>query len=155
MPDIGLGEMLVIGIVALIVVGPKDLPVMFHRAGQFVGRMKAMSREFTSAMNDAAKQSGVKDIGAELKGLSNPKQYGLDKISQSLRAEFDDTAITTEAPKPSPASPPKFEAAPAPKKSAPAKDEAAPAKAKAAPAKAKPVAAKAPAKPKAPRGAKS
>ena len=33
--DLGFAELLVIGIVALIVVGPKDLPVMFRRAGQF------------------------------------------------------------------------------------------------------------------------
>ena len=60
--DLGLTELLLIGIVALIIVGPKDLPVLFRRVGEFVGRMKGMAREFTSAMNDAADQSGVKDI---------------------------------------------------------------------------------------------
>ena len=50
--DLGLTELLLIGIVALIIVGPKDLPVLFRRVGEFVGRMKGMAREFTSAMND-------------------------------------------------------------------------------------------------------
>ena len=36
--DLGLTELLVIGIVALIIVGPKDLPVLFRRVGEFVGR---------------------------------------------------------------------------------------------------------------------
>ena len=57
--DIGWSELLVIGVVALIVVGPKDLPIMFRKAGQFVGRMRAMAREFTRAMDAAADASGV------------------------------------------------------------------------------------------------
>ena len=65
--DLGLTELLLIGIVALIIVGPKDLPVLFRRVGEFVGRMKGMAREFTSAMNDAADQSGVKDISKTIK----------------------------------------------------------------------------------------
>ena len=55
----GWSELLVVGVVALIVVGPKDLPVLFRQIGQFVGKAKGMAREFTSAMNDAADESGI------------------------------------------------------------------------------------------------
>lgn len=89
MPDIGWMELMVIGIVALIVVGPKDLPVMFRKAGLFVGRIKGMAREFTSAMNDAADQTGMRDMNREMKALTNPRQYGLDKVKQSLNADLD------------------------------------------------------------------
>ena len=60
--DIGWTEMLLIGIVALIVVGPKDLPVLFRTLGQFVGKAKGMAREFSRAMNDAADESGMRDV---------------------------------------------------------------------------------------------
>ena len=60
--DLGMTEMLVVGVVALIVVGPKDLPVMFRRVGQFVGKAKGMAREFSSAMNDAADDNGIRDV---------------------------------------------------------------------------------------------
>jgi len=66
MPDIGWMELMVIGIVALIVVGPKDLPVMFRKAGLFMGRIKGMAREFTSAMNDAADQTGMREMNREM-----------------------------------------------------------------------------------------
>ncbi len=89
MPDIGWMELMVIGIVALIVVGPKDLPVMFRKAGLFVGRIKGMAREFTSAMNDAADQTGMREMNREMKALTNPRQYGLDKVKQSLNAGLD------------------------------------------------------------------
>ena len=52
--DLGWTELLLIGIVALIVVGPKELPVLFRKAGQFVGKIRGMAREFSRAMNSAA-----------------------------------------------------------------------------------------------------
>ena len=71
--DIGWTELLVIGIVALIVIGPKDLPVMFQQLGRFTGKLRMMAREFQSAMEQAAKESGASDVAADLKS-----QYGLD-----------------------------------------------------------------------------
>lgn len=81
--DIGMTELLVIGIVALIVVGPKDLPGMFRTLGRFTGKMRSMAREFQRAMNDAADESGVGDIGKDLKGLANPKKLGLDRLNEA------------------------------------------------------------------------
>ena len=83
--DFGLTELLLIGIVALIVVGPKDLPVLFRRVGEFVGRMKRMAREFTSAMNDAADQAGVKDVTRSIKAAANPVKTGLDKVGEATK----------------------------------------------------------------------
>jgi sec-independent protein translocase protein TatB len=85
--DIGMTEMLVVGVVALIVVGPKDLPVMFRRVGQFVGKAKGMAREFSSAMNDAADESGVREMSAginkSLKAASNPIGSGMDGVKSA------------------------------------------------------------------------
>ena len=57
--DFGFGELLLIGIVALIVIGPKDLPGMFKQVGKFTARARQMAREFSQAMNAAADDSGV------------------------------------------------------------------------------------------------
>ena len=94
--DFGLTELLLIGIVALIVVGPKDLPVLFRRVGEFVGRMKGMAREFTSAMNDAADQAGVKDITRSIKAAANPVKTGLDKVGEATKefTNFDPMSET-------------------------------------------------------------
>ena len=90
MPDIGWMELLVIGMVALIVVGPKDLPEMFRKAGQVTGRIRGMAKEFTNAMNDAADQSGMKDINRDLRAMTNPKQFGLDSLKKSVNEAFED-----------------------------------------------------------------
>lgn len=90
MPDIGWMELLVIGIVALIVVGPKDLPVMFRKAGQFTGRIRGMAKEFSNAMNDAADQSGMKDLNRDLRAMTNPKKFGMDSLKKSVNEAFED-----------------------------------------------------------------
>ena len=60
--DIGWSELLLIGIVALIVIGPEDLPDMFRQLGRFTAKIRAMGREFSRAMEQAAKDSGVNDV---------------------------------------------------------------------------------------------
>lgn len=58
---LGWAELMLAGVVALIVIGPKELPLLFRKLGQFTGKAKAMARDFSRAMNDAADEAGVKD----------------------------------------------------------------------------------------------
>ncbi len=86
--DIGWTELLVVGVVALIVVGPKDLPMMFRTLGRFTGKMKGMAREFQRAMDDAADQSGVKTVAKDLRSATSSKNLGLDALN-SAADRFD------------------------------------------------------------------
>ncbi|WCR12105.1 twin-arginine translocase subunit TatB [Paracoccus stylophorae] len=86
MLDIGWTELLLIGIVALIVVGPKDLPHLFHALGRFTAKARGMAREFTSAMEDAAKGSGLDEASnsiRDLKSLTSKKSLGLDALDRA------------------------------------------------------------------------
>ena len=81
--DIGWAELMLIGIVALIVIGPEDLPDMFRQLGRFTAKLRAMSRDFSRAMEQAAKESGVKDVANDLKAVTNPKSLGLNKVKEA------------------------------------------------------------------------
>ena len=81
--DIGWAEMLLIGIVALIVIGPQDLPDMFRQIGRFTAKLRQMSREFSRAMEQAANDSGVKDVARDVSNLTSPKSMGLDAVKNA------------------------------------------------------------------------
>lgn len=68
-PENRLLELMIIGAVALIVVGPKDLPVLMRRVGQFVGRMRAMANEFRASFEDLARQSELEDLRKEVEAM--------------------------------------------------------------------------------------
>lgn len=106
MPDIGGMELLVIGIVALIVVGPKDLPAMFKKLGQMVARVRGMAREFTHAMNEAADGTGMTEMNRDLRAatkFTNPKAMAkemmgdvMDDIDPSKYEEGSATRVIAE-----------------------------------------------------------
>jgi sec-independent protein translocase protein TatB len=78
--ELSWSELLVVAIVALVVIGPKDLPGMFRELGRFTAKIRAMGREFSRAMEQAAKESGVKDVADDLRKVTNPKAMGLDAV---------------------------------------------------------------------------
>lgn len=109
--DLGMMELLVIGIVALIVVGPKDLPGMFRTIGNLVGKAKGMAREFQRSMDQAVDESGMKET---VKDFSN--------ISDSVKSAttFDPKAFNADLGEPAegPITPPKPAKKPAEKTAA-------------------------------------
>lgn len=80
---LGMSEMVLIGIVALIVTGPKDFIGLFRTIGQFTGKARGMAREFSRAMEAAADDAGVKDISKTIKAAANPQKFGADKIKEA------------------------------------------------------------------------
>lgn len=81
--DIGWAELMIIGVVALIVIGPKDLPEMFRQLGRITAKLRGMAREFSRAMEDAAKDSGMADAARDLKAATSPTATGMSKVKEA------------------------------------------------------------------------
>lgn len=129
--DIGWSEMLVIGVIAIVVVGPKDLPRMMRTVGQYVGKAKRMAREFQSQFDAAVRESELDEVRKsfdELKSSNpsgevgkalNPLREAADDLKKTVdRADKDDddrygTGFENPA-EPAPYEPPEVEAAEAP-----------------------------------------
>jgi sec-independent protein translocase protein TatB len=91
---LGLGwtEMLVIGVVALIVIGPKDLPVVMNRIGKVAGQIRRMGSEFQREIN---KSTGLDEVRNLRTSITAP----LKKTTDEIRKEFN--AMTPTGVKPS------------------------------------------------------
>ena len=69
--DLGWQELLIIAIVTLIVVGPKDLPMLFNRAGKLVGNIKQISREFFDKINEVAEVDEINQIKSSMSDITD------------------------------------------------------------------------------------
>ncbi|RUT32685.1 twin-arginine translocase subunit TatB [Arsenicitalea aurantiaca] len=92
MLGIGWTEMLVLGVVALIVIGPKDLPMVMQKVGRFMGSIRRMGNEFQREIN---RTTGLDEV----RNLRNSITQPLKQTSDEIRREFN--AMTPDGPKPS------------------------------------------------------
>lgn len=88
LPQFGLTEFMLVAIVALIVVGPKDLPLMMRKLGQFVAKGRAMAREFQSAFDDIARQAELDELRKEIEDLRRDNAL-TDAVNDMKKAESD------------------------------------------------------------------
>ena len=63
------GEIIIVAAIALIVVGPRDLPKLLRQLGRFVGKMRGMADDFRASFEDMARQSELDDLRKEVEAL--------------------------------------------------------------------------------------
>lgn len=140
--EVGWTEMLVIAIVMIVVVGPKDLPNMLRTFGRTVAKLRAMAGDFQKQFNDALKEAELDDVKKSVDSLRslNPmaeirKQLNpFEQTASDVRAGLDDVMKPKPAADPSapaaeatPTEPQKEGAAELPGSSTPASTPAFPA----------------------------
>ena len=69
--DIGWGELLLIGVVALIVIGPKELPGTLRTLGQWMGKLRRMASEFQGQFQEAMREAEMSDLKKHADDLNN------------------------------------------------------------------------------------
>lgn len=84
LPGIGGSEIVVIAVIALLVVGPKDLPKLLRQIGRFVGKMRAMADDFRSSFEDMARQSELDDLRKEVEALRTNRIPVLDDVRTEI-----------------------------------------------------------------------
>ena len=82
--DLGWPELMLIMVVALIVIGPKELPNAIRTVMGIVRKMRSAAREFQSGLDDIARESGLDDVKRDLEGIEHyDPGAALDAIAES------------------------------------------------------------------------
>lgn len=113
MLEVGWTEMLVIAIVMIVVVGPKDLPGMLRTFGRFAAKARGMAGDFQRQFNEALKEAELDDVKKSVDALRdlNPAAQIRKQLNPFEKAAADVRAGVDSAMKPKPAEPPKVESA--------------------------------------------
>jgi sec-independent protein translocase protein TatB len=91
--DIGWGELLVIGIVALVVIGPKELPGVVRTLGQTVAKLRRMAADFQHQFNEAMREAELADLKKDAEKMIdsatsavtyNPLEKAGEEIQKSI-----------------------------------------------------------------------
>jgi sec-independent protein translocase protein TatB len=92
-PEGRIFDFLIVGVVALIVVGPKDLPILMRKVGRFVAHMRGMAAEFRASFDEMARQSELDELRREVEALRTGQPLkaaaGLEEEG-GVQAVFDD-----------------------------------------------------------------
>jgi sec-independent protein translocase protein TatB len=113
MLDMSWGEVMVIGGVALIVIGPKDLPKALRTVGQITGKLRRMAGEFHTQFNEAMREADLDDVRKDLESINrnvmaststgfNPIQTIRDELKGAVEGKAVTPAAAPVAWEPSP-----------------------------------------------------
>jgi sec-independent protein translocase protein TatB len=93
-------KIFIVGVVALIVIGPKELPRVMRTVGQVVGRMRRMASEFQNQFNEAMREAELEDVRKELASMEDAAKVDVDvSFNPETLTQHDNVkAIETEAP---------------------------------------------------------
>jgi sec-independent protein translocase protein TatB len=103
-PEGRLFDFLIVGAVALIVVGPKDLPVLMRKVGRFMARIRGMAAEFRASFDELARQSELDELRREVQALrgARPMDFaathlGAGEVFSDIRSDLADTKAEIDA----------------------------------------------------------
>jgi sec-independent protein translocase protein TatB len=86
-PQIGFSEMLLLGLIALIVVGPKDLPLLMRKAGKAMNKVRSMASEFRASFDELARQAEIDELRKEVEALRTGQAF--QDIKDEVTAPFE------------------------------------------------------------------
>ncbi|MBS0411565.1 MAG: twin-arginine translocase subunit TatB [Proteobacteria bacterium] len=84
----------IVAILALIIIGPKDLPIAMRKLGQFMARMRGMAAEFRASFDEMARQSELDELRKEVEALRNAQPSALAAQAVGLGDTHADIAET-------------------------------------------------------------
>ncbi|MEO1039251.1 MAG: Sec-independent protein translocase protein TatB [Pseudomonadota bacterium] len=97
-PGIGAPELIILAILALVVVGPKDLPLMMRKVGRALGHVRAMARDFQRSFDELGREAELAELRKEVDALK--KANPLSEMEREMRAAEADLRAGEDVARP-------------------------------------------------------
>ena len=103
--DISWGELVLIGMVALVVIGPKELPTVIRTIGQMMTKVRRMASEFQGQFQEAMREAEFADLKKEMDGIADPARdftaYNpLETARKEMEGAFETKPAATQSGEP-------------------------------------------------------
>ena len=104
LPSLGFSEILILGILALVVVGPKDLPLLLRKLGRWTAKLRGMAQEFRTGMDELARQAELDELRKEVDALRRTTNLSslANEIQRPLPTLEDYAGVANPPPLPAP-----------------------------------------------------
>ena len=103
LPSLGFQEILLLGVLALVVIGPKDLPLLLRKLGRWTARLRGMAQEFRTGFDELARQAELDELKKEVEALR--RTTNLSSLANEITKPFATLEDYAGLSKPAPASP--------------------------------------------------
>jgi sec-independent protein translocase protein TatB len=95
--DLSSSKLLILGIVALLVVGPKELPVLLRTIGKYLAMIRRQADEFRAQFNDAIKETELDQIKKEVETMGSDMERTMREAEMSVEKEVQQANAELEA----------------------------------------------------------
>lgn len=97
--DITSSKLLILAVVALIVVGPKDLPILLRTVGKYLGVIRRHAAEFRGQFDEAMREAELDGLKKEFEAVSREVRSTIDIGSRAIDTQIEAARVNVEAPK--------------------------------------------------------
>ena len=88
--DITSSKLLILGIVALLVIGPKDLPALLRTIGKYVGMIKKQAAEFRAQFDEAMRESELHELKKEVESIQHETETAMREAGSTVEKQLAD-----------------------------------------------------------------
>jgi sec-independent protein translocase protein TatB len=95
--DITSSKLLILGIVALLVIGPKDLPALLRTIGKYMGIIKRQAAEFRAQFDEAMRESELSELKKSVETIQQTTEASLREATSSVEKQLADARHSVDA----------------------------------------------------------
>jgi len=95
--DITSSKLLILGIVALLVIGPKDLPALLRTIGKYMGIIKRQAAEFRAQFDEAMRESEIHELKKSMESIQQETEASMREATSSVEKQLADASQSVHA----------------------------------------------------------